>query len=70
MQKNTLLWLGRKLSLCLLMLAAVVVTTSSAHGNGIYVARVPETSGGSAELIAVLGIVAAALVLRRKTAKN
>jgi len=67
MQKSTL-WLGGKLSLCLLMVAAVVVATSSAHA---YIATaVPETSGGTAELIAVLAIVGVALMLRRKNAKK
>jgi len=68
MQKSTL-WLGGKLSLYLLMVAvAAIATTSSA--NPLVVGTVPETSGGSAELIAVLGFVGAALILRRKNAKK
>ncbi|MGD1020386.1 MAG: hypothetical protein ABSA12_13825 [Verrucomicrobiia bacterium] len=64
MQKTTLL-VARKSSLYLLMVAAVVVAASS-----VYATAVPETSGGSAELLAVLGIVGVALVLRRKTTKK
>jgi hypothetical protein len=60
----------QKSSLCLLMVAAVVVATSSAHANNYYVATVPETSGGTAELIAVLAIVGVAFMLRRKNPKT
>jgi len=55
--------LGRGLSWHLLAVAAVVIATSSANAG---FATVPETSGGSAELLAVLGVVAVALMLRRK----
>lgn len=58
----------QKSSLYLLMVAAVVVATSSAHAAQF--ANVPETSGGTAELIAVLAIVGVAFMLRRKTAKK
>lgn len=63
MQKSTL-WLARKLSLYLLVVVAVVAAISSANAS---LADVPETSGGSAELLAVLGLVGVALLMRRKT---
>ena len=63
MQKSTL-WLARKLSLYLLVVVAVVAATSSANASLV---DVPETSGGSAELLAVLGLVSVALLVRRKT---
>ena len=62
MQKSTTR-MGRGLSRYLLAVAAVVITTSSANAG---FTAVPETSGGSAELLAVLGVVAVALMLRRK----
>jgi hypothetical protein len=52
----------------LLMVAAVVAATSSAHAS--LLDTVPETSGGSAELIAVVAIVGVAWMLRRKKAKK
>jgi hypothetical protein len=62
MQKSTS-WLGRKLSWCLLAVVAGVVVTSSANAGPV---PIPETSGGSAELLAVLGMVAVAFMLRKK----
>jgi hypothetical protein len=66
MQKNTW-WLARKLSVCLLVLMAVVAATASANAS---LADVPEISGGSAELLAVLGVVSMALIVRSKKTKK
>jgi hypothetical protein len=68
--QRKVLWLGRKLSLCLLAVVAVLVATSSARAGLAPIYPVPETSGGSAELLAVLGLVSVALILRMRKTKE
>jgi len=62
--------LGKRLSLCLLTVVAVVVATSAANAGLPPVLPAPETSGGSAELLAVLGLVTVAFMLRRKKTRE